>query len=232
VLTSSFWTGWWEMVSFWLRTPQTQEILAVAALVIGALRVVVARRGMPLAILGGLAAGYVGFALAFAAYTKSHPYYALPLIPILALGIGAAVGWTYDRLAGSRVARLALAAIVVAVSAGAAQKAHFFVTAPEPRETIADYVAIGELTRHTTRAIIVDPALAHPIMYWGWPVGEDWDLSHSELPEWIDPTEKDFLIVVGNWQLGHSGLRSFARGRPVVARTDRFTVFDLRADAS
>ena len=37
VLTSEFWRGWWEMVSFLLRSPQPQVVLAVAALAVGVL---------------------------------------------------------------------------------------------------------------------------------------------------------------------------------------------------
>ena len=99
-------------------------------------------------------------------------------------------------------------------------------TTPAKVEVIADYERIGELTGHTTRAIVVDPNLAHPIMYWGWMVAHSWELDYNEiLPPWIDPDEQDYLIVVGNDQLDHVGLRTFAHNRPVVATTDRY---DLR----
>ena len=68
-------------------------------------------------------------------------------------------------------------------------------------------------------------------MYWGWIVGEEWELDYNEdLPPWIDRAEKDFLVVVGNDQLEHPGLSAFARGRRIVARTGRYTVFDLRGE--
>ena len=66
-------------------------------------------------------------------------------------------------------------------------------------------------------------------MYWGWVVGQAWELDYNEeLPAWIDATRKEYLIVVGNHQLDHAGLRAFAGKRPVLAETDRYTVFDLR----
>ena len=62
-------------------------------------------------------------------------------------------------------------------------------------------------------------------------VAHSWELDYNEiLPPWIDPDEQDYLIVVGNDQLDHVGLRTFAHNRPVVATTDRYTIFDLRGE--
>ena len=231
VLTSRFWRGWWEMVSFLLRTPQPQEVLAVLALGVGAVGLALAPKGAPRAIMWSLVAGYVAFGLAFASYTATHPYYALPLIPILALASGIVVERAYRALAAWRVAQVAVLLGVAAVIAVGAQKAHSLITTPADLERIADYERIGELTGHTSRAIVVDAKLAQPIMYWGWIVGEEWELDYNEdLPPWIDRAEKDFLVVVGNDQLEHPGLSAFARGRRIVARTGRYTVFDLRGE--
>ena len=228
VFTAGFWRGWWEMVSFLLRNPQRQELLAVVALAVGALGLALAGRGTPRALLWSLTAGYVVFALAVASYTATHPYYALPLIPILALAIGVVVERAYGALSQHRFARIAMLVGVAAIVAGAGQKAHALITTPTEPERIADYRRIGELTNNTTRAIVVDPRLAHPIMYWGWIVGEEWELDYNDdLPPWIDPAEKDYLIVVGNDQLEHPGVRAFADGRTVVAQTDRYTVYSL-----
>ncbi len=232
VLTAEFWSGWWEMVSFLLRSPQPQSILAVGALAVGGLGIVLAPRGTPRALLISLVAGYVAFALAFANYTATHPYYALPLIPILALAIGVVIGRLQRRLEGRLAAQVAVLAVIAGVVAVGAQKSHALITTPPDLERIADYETIGELTSHTTRAIVVDPALAHPIMYWGWIVGDEWDLGYEEaLPSWIDPSEKDYLIVVGNVdELDHRGFRNFVRDAPAIAETERYSIFDLRPD--
>ena len=229
-LERAFWTGWWDMVSFLLRTPQRQEVLSIAALATGIVGLVLTPRGVPRAILWGLTGGYLLFALAFARYTSSHPYYALPLIPILALAIGVVVGRLWHRLSQRPPARVALALVVAAVVGTGTYKAYVTIAdASPPTQTIADYRRIGELTHHTTRAIVVNPSLAHPVMYWGWIVGQEWDLGEPVLPSYIDPSEKDYLIVFDNDALLTSpGLRAFAQGRRVVARTERFTIFALR----
>jgi len=230
VFERQFWTGWWDMVSFLLSTPQRQTSLALVPLGLGVVGLALAPRGAPRAILWGLTAGYIVFGLAFARYTSTHPYYALMLIPILSLAIGVVVGRVWSTLSGSRLARAALAVVVVAVVAGATYKAHAATTATSVTlQRIADYRRIGELTHHTTRAIIVNPSLGHPVMYWGWIVGQEWDLGDPALPSWIDPKEKDYLIVVDNAALDTSpGLSAFAQDRRVVERTEDFTVFALQ----
>ena len=229
LLERQFWTGWWDMVSFLLRSPQRQEALAIVPLALGVVGLALTPRGVPRAILWGLTVGYLVFAFSVARYTSTHPYYALPLIPILSLAIGVVVGRLWDGLARSTPARLALGLGVVAVVAVGTYKAHASISGPsEARQRIADYRRIGELTDHTTRAIIVNPSLGHPVMYWGWIVGQEWDLGQPTLPSWIDPREKDYLIVVDISALDASpGLRDFARGRRVLERTDGFTVFAL-----
>ena len=231
LLERTFWSGWWDVVSYLLRFPQPQEGLALLAIALGLAGIAVAPRGTPRATLVGLAAGYVLFALAFANYTSTHPYYSLPLIPILALSIGVLAGRVLEAVRDRRVLRAALIAVVVAVVAAGVQKSYSTLTPEPPEDRIAAYRQIGELTHHTTRSIIVDRQLGTPAMYWGWIVTKAWEIDYAqEPPPWIEADKADYLIVVDTDALErHDGLRSFARGRPVVARTDAFVVFDLRA---
>lgn len=230
LIRKDFWVGWWEMASHLLRFPQPQGWLAIVPLALGALGLALAPRGEPRTILWGLTVGYLTFGLAFANYTATHPYYALPLVPILALAIGLVVGRLYGRLSARGMTyAAALAGLVMLVALGGAQRTYATLTTPAPAQIIEDYRRIGEITHHTTRAIVVDDRLAHPIMYWGWIVAQAWELDYnSDLPDWIDPRSRDFLIVVGSHQFKHPGLRAFASDLPVLARSERYTVFDLR----
>ena len=232
VVERGFWSGWWDMVSFLLRSPQRQEVLALVPLGLGIIGLALVPRGAPRAVLWGLAAGYLAFALAFARYTSTHPYYALMLIPILSLAIGVVVGRLWDGLARSTPARVAVGLAIMAVIAGGTYKAYAATSGPSVAPArIADYRRIGELTDHTTRAIIVNPSLGHPVMYWGWVVGQEWDLGQPTLPSGIDPSKKDYLIVVDNSSFEASpaspALRVLARGGRIVERTDDFTVVAL-----
>jgi 4-amino-4-deoxy-L-arabinose transferase-like glycosyltransferase len=221
----NFWHSWWDMVSFLLRYPQPQQWLALVPLAVGLLGIVLAK-GVARAILVGLGLGYVAFALVFANYTDTHPYYSLPLLPILALSIGVVAGALLRNLGEvGRAAVFALVAIVVLV---AGYKSHAALTGRETRRTIADYRRIGEVTGHTSKALVVSGELRTPALYWGWIVGDAWDLGDNpHAPPY--PRAHDFLVVEGMDQFDTSpGLRAFTRKLPAVARTSRYAVFDLR----
>jgi 4-amino-4-deoxy-L-arabinose transferase-like glycosyltransferase len=229
--TTGFWKGWWQMVSYLVRYPQPQQLLALVPLALGLAGMILAPRGTPRGILVGLSAGYIAFGLAFANYTSTHPYYALPLIPILALAIGLLAGQVLERLPGSSpLARSAFVLLIALVIGGASYKTRAVLAGGHTQQAIADYRRIGQLTGHTSRAIVVDDHLGTPAMYWGWIVAKNWELDYNErLPPWIDRAKEDFLVVVGVSQLETArGLHDFVRGLPVVARTRRYAIFDLR----
>jgi 4-amino-4-deoxy-L-arabinose transferase-like glycosyltransferase len=231
-----FWRGWWEMLSIVLPFPQHQRALALVPLAAALAGLAVGGRKQARPILLGLGLGYVVYALAVAAYTASHPYYALPLLPILALAIGALAGFLLERLGATGPRPLqAAAALVLLVAAVGAYKSR--PVGPNPT-AIADYRRIGQAAGHTTHALIVDERLRAPAMYWGWIVGHYWypptpgqDLpaSGDPFPGGIDPAQVTYVVVVGREELRtERRLQSLTRSLPVVAESDRFAVFDAR----
>jgi 4-amino-4-deoxy-L-arabinose transferase-like glycosyltransferase len=237
--TEAFWQGWWDMISTVLVFPQPQTWLAVPILALAFCGLLVVPRGLPRAVLAGLAAGYVVFGLAVPGFTSTHAYYSLPLIPLLALALGALGGWVIRRArsAGRWAHAAAIAAVGLALG-GAVYKGHAVLDVEPPNRAIADYRAIGEITGHTANAIVVDLRLRSPISYWGWMVARYWypptpaeDLptEGDPFPSWIDARKVDYLVVLDLRELDtEPRLRSLAQSVPVVARTARYAVFDLR----
>jgi hypothetical protein len=225
------------MVSIVLPFPQRQAYLALVPLAAGLAGVLVARAGLPRATLVGLGVGYVAFAFTFTSHVASHPYYSLPLIPILALSIGSFAGFLDERLERRRAARATLLAFFALAVGVVAYKAHVVVTPPAPAQQIAQYQRIGRVTRHTTRALYVDVRLRSPISYWGWMVGHYWypptpsrdlPLYGDPFPAWVDPADVSFLIVDLVELSTEPRLRAFTRDLPLVERTSDFAIFDLR----
>lgn len=237
IATESFWRGWWEMVSTVLAFPQRQGYLAFVPLALAAGGLAVARSGLPRAVLVGLAAGYCAFALVVPGFTSTHAYYALPLVPLLALGVGTFAGWVIDRTRGRAAASALVALGVLSLGIGV-YKGHAVLSADPPYRAIADYRRIGEITGHSSRAIVVDVRLRSPISYWGWMVGRYWypptpsrdlPIAGDPFPSWIDPAAAEFLVVVAIDELKtEPRLRALVRSLPIVAQTPRFVVFDLR----
>jgi hypothetical protein len=232
--TKWFWNGWWEMIGIVLPFPQPQRQLALLAIAAAIAGFVLATRGQGRAILGGLALGYVVYALAFAGYTASHPYYALPLLPILALASGALAGFILDRLDTRRAATFGATFLLVLIVGVGAYKSR-----PSGADTaaIAAYRRVGAVTRHTTHAIIVDERLRAPAMYYGWIAGHYWYIPTSgqdlpaagdPFPPWIDPAQASYLVIIDVPELrSERRLRAFVRGLPISADTSRYVVFDL-----
>jgi hypothetical protein len=182
-----------------------------------------------------LSVGYVVLGLVFTLHISTHSYYSLPLIAILSLAIAALAGFLLDRSAA--VMRVVLLAGFVLVVGGVVYKDSRVLTGAGPRQGIADYRRIGELTDHTTHALVIDQYLKSPISYWGWIVARYWSqpspaadlgLASDRSPLRL-PGRFDFLVVMQTSELRtEPRLRVFTRSLPVVARTPRYAVFDLR----
>lgn len=79
LLTGRFWKGWLTMIG------RTTGILGLIAAIIGTFS---CRKGLARVLLAGLWAGYIVFGLIFNNAIHTHDYYQVPLIPIVALGLG------------------------------------------------------------------------------------------------------------------------------------------------
>jgi 4-amino-4-deoxy-L-arabinose transferase-like glycosyltransferase len=238
--TGWFWKGWWSMIQTSLPFPQKQGFLALVPLAASLAGVAVANPRTR-AVLIGFWLGYFAFGLTFTYHIATHSYYSLPLIPILALSIGVLAGFVLERLKGAAIARGALVAFVALGVAAAGFKSQILLTSENPRRLVADYRRIGEVTGHTTHALVIDQLLVSPISYWGWIVANYWyeptpgqDLPASGDPSpGIDPSQYSFLIVMDVSELQtERKLHAFTRDLPVVARTSDYAVFDLRGAAA
>jgi 4-amino-4-deoxy-L-arabinose transferase-like glycosyltransferase len=235
ILQGWYWRGWWSMITSALPFPQHQAELAFLPLAAGAAGIVIARRGIPRAVLLGLSLGYVVFGLVFTLHISTHVYYSLPLIAILSLAIATLAGFLLDR--ASAVTRVVLVGVFVVAMAGVVYKDTRVLVAEGPHQRIADYRRIGKLTHHTAHALVIDPYLKSPVSYWGWIVARYWyqpspaaDLGPaSDRSPLRLPGRFDFLVVMQTSELRtEPRLQEFTSSLPVVGRTPRYAVFDLR----
>jgi hypothetical protein len=220
-----------------LPYPEPQGALVWGPLVAGFAGVAVARRGIPRTVLIGLLVGYVLFGLAFTEHISTHSYYSLPLIPIFSLAIGSLVGFLLNR-STNRARALLICVVVLSVGATSYKDYRMLDLRENQGNQIAVYRQVGEITGHTTRALVVDPQLISPICYWAWIVGDYWyqptperDLAVTKgrFPPRIDPRQYDYLIVMDVSELRtEPELLGFTRTLHVVARTGRYAIFDLR----
>lgn len=174
-LQSAYWSGWLHLIHVTVTLP-----VAVG----GALAAVVARRREGRALIAGLLAGYVAFGLVFNYHIHTHDYYHLPLVPVVALGLGLTVDAGFHRLrtagltpllrlvgaAGLAVGALALVVAdvrVLSLPAGAVR-----------RQLAADR-AMGEAVGHSTRTVALSGDYGYGLFYEGSFSGAAWPSAHD-----------------------------------------------------
>jgi 4-amino-4-deoxy-L-arabinose transferase-like glycosyltransferase len=140
LLSFFFWRGWpaqiWKVVG----------LVPFVVAILGSLR---APKGSSRWLLGGLWCGYGVYALVCSYPAATHDYYHLQLVPIVALGIAAAVGWAHDavhvplEMAPGPVRALPALLLVVA-SLDAATFSYYRFRSREFSAQVAIYREVGE----------------------------------------------------------------------------------------
>jgi 4-amino-4-deoxy-L-arabinose transferase-like glycosyltransferase len=185
LLELGFWKGWGGMTATVVATPLNDVggrryllvDLAVVAIVI--LGVLWARSSTGATLLVGLCVGYVAFGLVFTTHISTHPYYSLPLVPIVALASGPLGEAVFRRLRTTPLVAQAAAVLLcaVVVAGVAKQLGKRMVNAGYDRQ-VASYERIGTLVGHTSAAADIDPFDDTPLLYYAW-IGS-WPLYNPE----------------------------------------------------
>ena len=242
-----YWYGWLIMVNRVITWP-----LLIAAL----FGWFVAGRGMPRALLTGLWIGYLVFGLVFNNHIHTHDYYQLQLIPIAALGLGVAADYVLARIRTS-IPRPTFAAVVLIALVSIVTYYDLIKTRFEHArlgDLVAEYQTtareIGETIDHSPNTIMLDHAFGKPLEYHGGIAGTVWpgsfDLQRSG--EWGKPvlsprqmfaeinkgSVPEYFVVTALEDFDRQpDLKQFLYASfPVLKKTDRYIIFDLRKSAS
>ena len=241
---AAYWRGWLHIVN---GTVGTAFVLAAA------LSIVVARRREARMVVAGLLAGYLVYGLVFNYHIHTHDYYSLPLIPIVALGLGLVAD-----AAVARVRRMDLSPVVKVASGAAlavlgasllsagldAARLH---ASPSPAAVAAQSRAIGEVVSHSTRTVMLAPAYGSPLSFFGnlsgssWPSAASGDFRAMRLRgEWVPSTRQLFdrmrrsgaqwFIVTDLGELGRQPelMPLLDREARLAAGGPGYLVYDLR----
>lgn len=165
-----FWWGWQRMLSRVVSIPLLLAAIAGTAFAAPDLR----------RLLTALFVGYVVFGVVFTHHISTHDYYSLPLVPVVALGVGALVDgvrrfarvWLTPE--GAAIGLSSLCMIAGTASVGWMER-------PAMREALrseaARYERIGALVNHSTRVLALDGAYGLPLEYYGRVGASTWPLS-------------------------------------------------------
>jgi hypothetical protein len=154
---ASFWSGWGVMLGRVIGLPAFVIAVSAMLLATGSLRRVLVASWL----------GYVALGLTFTRHISTHDYYSLPMLPIAAVSIAAALAGLHRRLPhGARHAATAVVAAAVLIAwIPRASLAGVYGDVEGARQTAADYRRIGELASHSIRVVSLDGSYGYPLAY-------------------------------------------------------------------
>jgi hypothetical protein len=174
LLTPSFWVGWTGQV--W----KTCGLVAPVAALVG---VFLCRERAVRALLGGMAAGYVAYVVAFTYQSSTHDYYHLPLMPLVAVGLAPLVE---RALAAAREASgrpgyvMAIAAgLFFAGCADAALTERSRLRTRRFGATVAAFREIGTRVEHGAANVLLADDYGYPLKYYGELGGSTWPRAYD-----------------------------------------------------
>ncbi len=240
LLDPFFWRGWLDNV---------RVVVGFPALIVSLWGTFLFPRGVPRTVISSLWIGYGIFCLAFNYHISTHDYYHLVLIPIVALSLGAVLATIFERawlINTDRSSRLAIAGIlsIGLLLAVLSSRPQLMVEGVETSVDTAE--AVGELVEHSTRTIVLASDYGLSLQFHGnlssvpWPLASDleWERLANQpvLPavqrfeEGFLGEQPDFFVVMEPWELEQQrDLKAFLiEAFPLLERSDRFAIFDLR----
>jgi dolichyl-phosphate-mannose-protein mannosyltransferase len=241
-LERSFWVGWVTMI-YW-----TVGLVPFIVAVVG---ILIARQGLPRALLIGLWTGYLAFGLAFNYHISTHNYYQLQFIPIVALSLASVADAVLKQLPSPTEApgrgRAGYAAILLL---GTTMVVWYVSEAQAPlsyanRDQMTIAQAIGERVNHTGKALLLSRAYGNLLKYHGelsgirWPWRDEMQIDSrwlrlptveerfQELNQEFSP--EYFIVTDMPEYRGQPTLQEFlTKTFPLLVQDDQYLIFDLR----
>jgi hypothetical protein len=237
----SFWSGWVEEI---------RSVVGYSLVVSALLGTLLFRPGIPRNLILGLWTGYIAFGLVFTYTISTHDYWNLPIVPIVALGLGPPIALVIEsvrRMNRRRLSRGVLGVILVGALLLAAWVGRPRPLDPSLKRRVEAAHAVGALVNHTRRAVFLSGDYGLPLEYHGqmsgvpWPLASDLDwedlagVRHKSVEErFASLPEKeaeafDYFIILDYSEFEQQpALRKFLRERfPIRAQTDEYLIFDL-----
>lgn len=240
LFTGSFWADWLYIL----------VAMCGVGVMLAALTGLLLARGRPLALLLGLWGGYLAYGLLFHYAIRSHNYYQLPFIPVLALSVGPLVALLLPHTlrAEVRPARVASWALLLMVPLISSSLLAMRQARPDLNRMVDDFKAISAIVGRGTRVVALSYAYGEPLRYYGglkvinWPIGADFskaavmnqprESAADRLSRFLRDDPQYFVITDYAEAVQQQDLQPLLQKLPVLVETNTYTIFDLRAPAA
>jgi 4-amino-4-deoxy-L-arabinose transferase-like glycosyltransferase len=232
LLSTDFYSKWLAFIGSLLGLTAVFLSLAGTALAQPRLR----------ALLVGLWAGYIvyGLVLPFQMYT--HSYYHIQLIPIVAVGIGAALHPLIERVTTQdNFGRVAFVALIVGVIGYQSWVSRSVLIAEDFRHEPEYWKNIGDAIPPEAKVIGLTQDYGYRLLYFGYRKVSLWPLStqlaevrHEDNPDFTNrfdelTADRDYFLVTASSQLDKQpGLKDLLSQYPIAKEGDGFILYDLK----
>ena len=192
-------------------------------------------------LLVGAWIGYLAYGLTLPFQMYTHSYYHIQLVPIVALGLAAAVDPIYRTVSTQGVAgRAAFVGLVIAVVGYHSWVARSVLVAEDFRHEPAVWVKIGDAIPEGANVIALTQDYGYRLMFFAWRKTSLWPLN-TDLAEIRNDDRDtagrfdeitagdDYFLVTAFSQLDKQPeLKKILDGFPIAARGDGFVLYELR----
>jgi hypothetical protein len=238
----------WTSVSFWRDwSEQVRSVVGYPLVVAAVVGTLLFRTGLQRGVLLGLWAGYLAFGLVFTFTISTHDYWNLPLVPIIALASGPPIAVVVEAVRRANPQRLGQAALSLILLASIVVAAD--VDLPRPLDgsltrKIKVEEEVGDLVRHTPRAVFLSGDYGLSLEYHGqvsgvpWPLTSDfqWEQLAGVRHETVEQRFADlpvegpldyFIVLDRNEYEQQPGLKMFLARFPLRAESRDYLIFKL-----
>jgi hypothetical protein len=184
--------------------------------------------------------GYLAYGLTLPFQMYTHSYYHIQLIPIIALGLAAAMNPLLERMSAQNLgARVAFGTLMIAVIGYHAWVARSVLLAEDFRHEPKVWENIAAALPPDTNVIALTQDYGYRLMYFGWRKVNLWPLNTdlAQLKNGNRDTaarfdeitaDNDYFLVTAFGQLNQQPeLKKILDGYPVVSDGDSYVLYDL-----
>ncbi len=195
-------------------------------------------------MLFGLFAGYVAFSFALPYHAMTHDYYQLPLIPVVALGAGAAVSALMARLDGPRwLYSAAVIGVFLFWTGIKAWDTRVTLKRDDFRGEPQLWQMLGDRLGHDSSVLAITQDYGYRLEYWGWLTPQNWMNSGDFMVRELAGQEfdreklfreqvegKDYFLVTsfGEFDSQAEFKKLMMDNFPILEETSEYIIFDLK----
>ncbi len=192
----------------------------------------------------GLFAGYVAFSFALPYHAMTHDYYQEPLIPVVAIGVGAVVSALISRLDGPRwLYSAAIIGLLVFWVGLKAWDTRVALKRNDFRSEPALWQKLGDKLGHESNVLAITQDYGYRLEYWGWLTPTNWMNSGDFMVRELAGQEFDranlfkeqvegkdyFLVTAFNEFDAQAEFKDLINSAfPVLEKTDDYIIYDLK----